>query len=116
MAERAESAALRAAVADGSPLAVLTAVGDLLGKKPWPDDYEGLHDQYLVNLFDALGDETVASAVQLGNTVVPEMARFVSEFVHEMVPYAGDGSAEGVMLNAKYALKPVRFTNRISSA
>ena len=54
MAEHAECAALRAAVAAASLLAVVTAVGDLLGEKPWPDEFEGLHFQYLVNLFDAL--------------------------------------------------------------
>ena len=54
MAESAESAALRAAVAAASLLAVVNAVGDLLGDMPWPEDYEGVHFQYIVNLFDAL--------------------------------------------------------------
>ena len=77
MAEHAECAALRAAVTDGSLLAVLTAVGDLLGEKPWPDDYEGLHFQYLVNLFDGLAFVVGELAADYD---VPETANEVEEF------------------------------------
>ena len=72
MAESAESAALRAAVAAASLLAVLTAVGDLLGDMPWPVDYEGVHFQYIVNLFDALAFVVGELAAEY---VVPETYR-----------------------------------------
>jgi hypothetical protein len=59
-----------------------------------------------------LGEQKVASAVQLGNVVVPAQAQLVATFARDLIPLAGNGSQPGIHTAAKYALAPVRFTNK----
>ena len=61
-----------------------------------------------------LGDEKVASAVQLGNVVCPPQGAFVARFVRSLLEFAGDGANPGVALSSRYgvayAIRPVRFS------
>ena len=56
-----------------------------------------------------MGNEKVASAIQIGNTVVPAAAALVAEFAKTLIPLAGPGDSPGMSLTATYALKPCRF-------
>ena len=63
-----------------------------------------------------LGEEKVASAIQLGNVVCPPQGAFVAKFARSLLKFAGDGAQPGVALSSRYAIRPIRFSRRLPDA